>query len=180
MSVAFVGQIFGMYIDVNLGDTAIDPASKSCIELLQILIEDFIKSLFFFFDKCILVNQLNQLLKPVLIGYEIDYQIGLKIGEAQIGTVLCPRESRIQISYMQQLILFRGTYQIQSLASAPVRSALTFFINRNSLGEPARHSIACHLQGDYMHELMPDDFLPICRKCIGRDQCDHLPEADSD
>ena len=30
-----------------------------------------------------------------------------------------------------------------------------------------------------MHELMPDDFLPICRKCIGRDQCYHLTEADS-
>ena len=80
---------------------------------------------------------------------------------------------------MQQLPFLRRTYQIESLAAPPIRTTLALLPHRNALRQPARHTVVGHLQSDDVHELVPDDLLPVGRQGIGRNQRDYLAEANA-
>ena len=58
----------------------------------------------------------------------------LEVGKAQVRTALCPAETGIQTGNGQQLVIFYGTDQIETLTSTPIGAPFTFLPYRDTLG----------------------------------------------
>ena len=69
-------------------------------------------------------------------------------------------EARIQIAQLQGLPALERERERHFHVAAPRRLLAAFFVDRDALGQPARHALIRHLQCDDVRELVPERRLP--------------------
>ena len=163
MAVTFtlIRTILSVHVDIDIFNTAIYPASESFIKTIHIHLKNILKHFAVWTNLRILMNQRQQLLKAKLLRNVLHHQIGLEISKTQISIAVCSGKAGVKISYRQQPVLLHRAHQFQPLTTTPFWSRLTLFPGRNTLREPAWHTVMGHLQSEHMNQFMPYYFLPV-------------------
>ena len=130
---AFIWRVFLVYIDIDLGYPLLNPTHKASIELPEIHRKCRLESFLVRFNLIVLQNEFPQPFEAVLASDVVDYEVGLKVGEVQIGAVLRAAKALVEIRERQQFFLLEGAHQIQTLTTSPVRPTFALLPYRNTL-----------------------------------------------
>ena len=104
-----------------------------CIELPEAHRKCRLESFLVRFNLIVLHNEFSQPFEAVLASDVVDYEVGLKVGEVQIGAVLRAAKALVEIRERQQFFLLEGAHQIQTLTTSPVRPTFALLPYRNTL-----------------------------------------------
>ena len=161
VTLASVGPVLLVDVDIQPRSPPRRPGSESAVEGVQAHIEGRAETGIVILELAVLMHQFQQPFEAELLGDELHHQIGLKIGEAEVGAALGAGEAGVETGHRQQPPVLHRPNQVKALLAAPVGAGLPLLPHRDALRQPTGDAVAGHLQGYHMDELMPDDLLPV-------------------
>ena len=150
-------------IDVKHFYPFVDPGNKLPFNFFQRHTENCFENIAHVHLFCKTIDKRFEHLKSIALHNELNQQGSLIVGKIQVRQGFGPGKALVQLTEPDYPVFLNRLYELNLLVPSPLGSAVFFFKNGYTFGEPARYIVSGHLQGDDMGEFMPDDLLPVNR-----------------